>query len=67
MEPILKKTTGYTLDKFPKGLDAVLTLQTSGFWGKLTDSPANPDFAEADIPQSIWTVDPWLGCLWGLS
>jgi hypothetical protein len=66
-EPILKLTAGYTLDKFPRGLETVLTPQTSGFWGKLTDSPANPDFTATDIPQSIWTVDPWIGCLWGLS
>jgi DNA repair photolyase len=63
----LKQTAGYTIDSFPKGLDTILTPQSTGFWGKLTDSPANPDFTEADMPQSIWTVDPWLGCLWGLS
>jgi DNA repair photolyase len=67
MKPILKMTEGYTLDKLPKGLDTVLTLQTTGFWGKLSQSPANPDFTEPDIPQSIWTVDPWLGCVFGTS
>jgi ParB/RepB/Spo0J family partition protein len=66
-QPILKRISGYTLDKFPRGLDAVLTPQTSGFWGKLTDSPARPDFSETEMPQSIWTADPWVGCLWGLS
>jgi DNA repair photolyase len=48
-------------------MHTILTPQTSGFWGKLTDSPANPDFTATDIPQSLWTVDPWIGCLWGLS
>jgi hypothetical protein len=65
--PILKQTAGYSLDKIPKGLDAVLTLQTVGFWGKLECSPANPDFSEADVPERIYTVNPWLGCLWGTS
>ena len=65
-KPILKRTSGYTIDSFPKGLDTILTPQTSGFWGKLTDCPANPDFTTTDIPQ-IWTADPWIGCLWGLS
>jgi DNA repair photolyase len=60
-------TAGYTLDKLPKGLDTVLTLQTTGFWGKLGKSPANPDFAETDIPKSIWTFDPWVGCVFGTS
>jgi DNA repair photolyase len=67
MEPILKMTAGYTLDKIPKGLNSVLNLQTTGFWGKLSQSPANPDFTEPDIPQSIWTFDPWLGCVFGTS
>jgi ParB/RepB/Spo0J family partition protein len=66
-QPILKRTSGYTITSFPKGLNTILTPQTSGFWGKLTDSLANPDFTETDMPQSIWTVDPWIGCLWGLS
>jgi ParB/RepB/Spo0J family partition protein len=66
-QPILKQTAGYTINSFPKGLHTILTPQTSGFWGRLTDSPANPDFTETDMPQSIWTVDPWVGCLWGLS
>jgi ParB/RepB/Spo0J family partition protein len=66
-QPILKRTAGYTIESFPKGLHTILTPQTSGFWGRLTDSPANPDFTETDIPQSIWTADPWVGCLWGLS
>jgi hypothetical protein len=67
IEPILKQTAGYTINSFPKGLNSVLNLQTTGFWGKLSQSPANPDFIETDIPQSIWTVDPWVGCLWGVS
>jgi DNA repair photolyase len=66
-QPILKRTEGYTLTSFPKGLNTILTPQTSGFWRKLSQSPANPDFTETDIPQSIWTLDPWIGCLWGLS
>ena len=65
--PILKQTAGYTITEFPKGLNTILTPQSTGFWGKLTDSPANPDFTETDMPQSIWTADPWIGCLWGLS
>jgi DNA repair photolyase len=64
---ILKQTAGYTLNEFPRGLNTVLTPQSSGFWGKLTDSPANPDFAEADAPQRIFTLNPWLGCLYGTS
>ena len=52
MEPILKKTTGYKLDKLPKGLETVLTLQTTGFWGRLNHKPAKPDFSEPDIPQA---------------
>jgi DNA repair photolyase len=66
-EPILKMTAGYTLDAFPKGLGAVLTLHNSGFWGKLGRHPARPDFKATDIPQSIWTLDPWLGCVYGTS
>jgi ParB/RepB/Spo0J family partition protein len=65
--PILKRTACYTINAFPKGLNSVLNLQTTGFWGKLSQSAANPDFTEADIPQSIWTADPWIGCLWGTS
>jgi DNA repair photolyase len=66
-QPILKRTNGYTIDSFPKGLGSVLNLQQTGFWGKLSQSPANPDFTATDIPQSIWTADPWLGCLFGTS
>ena len=60
-------TAGYALDKLPKGLDSVLTLQSSGFWGKLSRSPANPDFSEAAVPKRLYTFDPWLGCLFGTS
>jgi DNA repair photolyase len=67
MEPILKMTTGYTIDQFPKGLETVLTLQTTGFWGRLDHSPANPDFSDNDIPQRIYTFDPWVGCVYGTS
>ena len=67
MEPILKQTTGYPLDKFPKGLNAVLTLQTTGFWGRLEQRPANPDFTETEVPKLIYTCDPWLGCVFGTS
>jgi DNA repair photolyase len=63
----LKRTAGYTLDKYPKGLDSVLTLQSSGFWGRLSRSPAKPDFTEADVPNLLYTFDPWLGCLFGMS
>jgi DNA repair photolyase len=66
-QPILKRTSGYTITPFPKGLNTVLNLQTTGFWGRLGKSPANPDFSETDIPQSIWTFDPWLGCVFGTS
>jgi DNA repair photolyase len=66
-KPMLKMTTGYTLDKLPKGLDSVLTPQTTGFWGKLTDSPANPDFTDTDVPEHILTLNPWLGCVFGTS
>jgi DNA repair photolyase len=60
-------TTGYRLDKLPKGLESVLTLQSSGFWGKLSRSPAKPDFTEADVPNFLYTFDPWLGCVFGTS
>jgi DNA repair photolyase len=60
-------TTGYALDKLPKGLDTVLSLQTSGFWGMLGRSPAKPDFSEADVPKLIYTCDQWIGCLFGTS
>jgi ParB/RepB/Spo0J family partition protein len=66
-EPILKMTAGYTLDKFPKGLGSVLTLHNTGFWGKLGRSPANPDFSETDVPERIFTLNPWLGCIFGTS
>ena len=67
MDPILKQTSGYTLNKLPKGLDTVLTLQTTGFWGKLARSPGRPDFSEDDVPKRIYTFDPWLGCIYGTS
>jgi DNA repair photolyase len=63
----LKRTSGYNLDKFPKGLDTVLTLQSTGFWGRLSHTPAKPDFSEADVPKLIYTFDPWLGCVFGTS
>jgi len=66
-QPILNQTTGYKLDTFPKGLDSVLTLQTTGFWGKLRHTPAKPDFTECDVPHHIYTFDPWLGCIFGTS
>jgi DNA repair photolyase len=66
-KPILKCTSGYALDAFPRGLDAVLTLQSAGFWGRLGKSSANPDFTEADIPKLIYTTDPWIGCVFGTS
>jgi DNA repair photolyase len=66
-KPILKRTAGYTLDKYPKGLESVLTLQSSGFWGKLSRSPAKPDFTKSDVPHLLYTFDPWLGCLFGTS
>jgi len=67
MQPILKRTSGYTLDKFPRGLDAVLTPQTADFWARLERSPARPDFAESDVSQRIFTLNPFLGCLFGTS
>jgi DNA repair photolyase len=67
MEPLLKKTTGYKLDKLPKGLDTVLTLQTTGFWGRLDQRPAKPNFSENDVPKLIYTFDPWVGCVYGTS
>ena len=66
-QPILKRTDGYTITAFPKGLNSVLSLQTTGFWRKLSRSPANPDFSEADVPNLLYTFDPWLGCLFGTS
>jgi DNA repair photolyase len=63
----LKRTSGYNLDKFPKGLDTVLTLQSTGFWRRLSHLPAKPDFSETDAPQRIYTFDPWLGCVFGTS
>jgi DNA repair photolyase len=67
MQPILKRTSGYEITSFPKGLGTVLNLQTAGFWGKLDQMPANPDFSAADVPQRIYTFDPWLGCVFGTS
>jgi DNA repair photolyase len=66
-QPILKRTSGYETTPFPKGMDTVLTRQTSGFWGKLDHVPASPDFSEADVPELLYTFDPWLGCLFGTS
>jgi DNA repair photolyase len=63
----LKRTAGYTIPSFPKGLQSVLNLQTTGFWRKLSQSLANPEFTATDVPQSIWTFDPWLGCVFGNS
>jgi DNA repair photolyase len=67
LQPILKRTSGYTITPFPNGLDTVLTLQTSGFWGKLNHTPAKPDFSEQAVPKLIYTFDPWLGCVFGTS
>ena len=66
-KPILKQTAGYEITAFPKGLNSVLNLQSTGFWGRLSQSPANPDFSEADVPKLLYTFDPWLGCLFGTS
>jgi DNA repair photolyase len=66
-KPILNMTAGYTLDQFPKGLGAVLTMQTAGFWRKLGRYPAKPDFSETGAPQHILMLDPWLGCIFGTS
>jgi DNA repair photolyase len=67
MQPILKRTSGYEITTYPKGLDTVLSLQTTGFWAKLDRTPANPDFSATAVPQRIYTFDPWLGCLFGTS
>jgi hypothetical protein len=67
LKPILKMTEGYTIDSLPKGQQTVLTKQTTGFWGRLDRSPANPDFSEQERPPLIYTFDPWQGCLWGVS
>jgi DNA repair photolyase len=67
LQSILKRTSGYTLDALPKGLNTVLTPQTAGFWARLEWTPANPDFAEPDVPERIFTLDPFLGCLFGTS
>jgi DNA repair photolyase len=67
MEHVLKRASAYTTTPFPKGLNTVLTRQTSGFWGKLDHVPASPDFSEADVPELLYTFDPWLGCLFGTS
>jgi DNA repair photolyase len=67
VSPILKRTSGYTINAFPKGLNTVLTLQTTGFWGKLNHTPAKPDFSEPDVPKLVYTFDPWLGCVFGTS
>jgi DNA repair photolyase len=64
---ILKRTAGYTITSFPKGLNTVLTLQTSGFWGRLDHTPAKPDFSELDVPKLIYTFDSWIGCVFGTS
>jgi DNA repair photolyase len=66
-QPILKRTSGYTITTFPKGLNTVLTQQTSGFWVRLDHTLAKPDFSEPDVPKLIFTFDPWLGCVYGTS
>jgi DNA repair photolyase len=67
MQSVLKQTSGYPITAFPKGLNTVLTLQTTGFWGRLDHTPAKPDFSEVDVPKLIYTFDPWLGCVFGTS
>ena len=53
--------------ELPKGLAVVLAKQTAGFWGHLDGGAAQPDFSKEDVPSSIYTFEPWLGCLWGTS
>jgi ParB/RepB/Spo0J family partition protein len=57
-QPILKQTTGYKLNEFPRGMNTILTPHSSGFWGRLERTPANPDFADTDVPESILTLNP---------
>ena len=54
-------------NELPRGLGVVLAKQTAGFWGRLDDGAAQPDFSKDDIPSLIYTFEPWLGCLWGTS
>ena len=51
----------------PKGMNVVLARQRSGFWGRLGNGGARPDFGAAEVPPRIYTFEPWLGCLWGAS
>ena len=54
-------------EPLPKGLSVVLTKQSAGFWSQLGHEPANPEFSTEDVPNCIYTLEPWIGCLWGTS
>ena len=54
-------------DGLPKGLGVVLARQREGFWSRLGDGAAWPEFSADDVPGRIYTFEPWLGCLWGAS
>ena len=45
----------------------MLARQRTGFWRRLGNEPAFPDYTAAEAPQRIYTFEPWLGCLWGTS
>ena len=47
----------------PKGLGVVLTEQSTGFWNQLDNEPAKPEFNRVDVSNSIYTFEPWIGCL----
>lgn len=67
LKPILRGKGAKHEEGLPKGLGTVLHKQTTGFWGKLSNDLAKPDFSQDDIPDQIYTFDPWLGCMWGKS
>ena len=54
-------------DDLPQGVGVVLAEQRTGFWGRPSDGLANPEFTASDVPNRIYTFEPWLGCLWGKS
>lgn len=66
-DPILLGQSRPDNSLLPSGQKVVLNHQKSGFWGRLSDERAHPEFEATDAPADIYTFDPWIGCLWGKS
>jgi DNA repair photolyase len=49
------------------GINVVLAKQKNGFWGHVGDGLSHPVITQQDIPDPLFTFEPWLGCLWGKS